>query len=206
MATEPIGKQPVDPSYRRKQTVVVSWRRHPKEPPMRKLRTLAVAAALTLPIAMPPSLVLAQDTAAPADADALTAANELFALLSDDLVGQLGAQLMAQLWPVIERDLSARGVDAAALAELRGEFERIQLLHLADVMKEGPAIYARHFTATELREIAAFYRTPTGQKTLREMPKVTAEAVAAVLPRLQEVQRATQDAFARILRERGYIK
>jgi len=37
---------------------------------------------------------------------------------------------------------------------------------MMNIIAEGPAIYARHFTAQELREIMAFYRTPTGGKLL----------------------------------------
>ena len=169
---------------------------------MRQLRILAVIAALMAPAGMP----LPSQAQAPAPSEALEAANELFALLSKDMINQLGTQLLAQFWPLIERDLKARNIDAAALGDLRKEFERIQLEYLADLMKDAPAIYARHFSAVELREITAFYRTPTGAKALREMPAVTAESMAAVMPRLQDLQRKTQEAFARILRERGYLK
>ncbi len=169
---------------------------------MRQLRILLVIAALVAPAGMPvPSPAQGQ-----APSEALEAANELFALLSKDMIDQLGAQLRAQFWPLIERDLRARNIDDAARGELRREFERIQIEYLADLLKDAPAIYARHFTATELREITAFYRTPTGAKALREMPAVTAESMAAVMPRLQELQIKTQEAFARVLRERGYIK
>jgi hypothetical protein len=171
---------------------------------MRQLRVLAVIAALIASVGVPQPLPAQAQT--PSPPEALEAANELFALLSKDMINQLATQLLAQFWPLIERDLKARNVDDAAIADLRKEFERIQLDYLADLMKDAPGIYARHFTAVELREITAFYRTPTGAKALREMPAVTAESMQAVMPRLQEVQRKTQEAFARILRERGYIK
>jgi hypothetical protein len=40
-------------------------------------------------------------------------------------------------------------------------------------------IYAAHFTEPEMREILRFYRTPAGEKTLQEQPKMTAEFQAA---------------------------
>ena len=53
-------------------------------------------------------------------------------------------------------------------------------------------IYARHFTQSELEEILAFYRTPVGAKSIRAMPSITAESMAAgqqiaaeLLPRLE---------------------
>jgi hypothetical protein len=39
-------------------------------------------------------------------------------------------------------------------------------------------IYDRHFTAEELRQLLAFYRTPIGQKLLAEQPAITQEAMA----------------------------
>ncbi len=89
---------------------------------------------------------------------------------------------------------------------MREEFERIQLAFVSDAMKEAPPIYARHFTVAELRELAAFYRTPTGAKALHEMPQVMGDMTALLVPRLQELQRHTSEAFEKILREHGYGK
>jgi hypothetical protein len=138
-------------------------------------------------------------------ADALAAATDLFSVLSTDLIGQLSREMTAQVWPRVERDLRSM-IDATALAELRKEFERIQAEAVTEVMKEGPPIYARHFSAAELRELAAFYRTPLGQKTLQLLPVVTGQIMQSVMPRMQTMQAATQERFNAILRQRGYIK
>ena len=73
-------------------------------------------------------------------------------------------------------------------------------------MKEAPPIYAKHFTVEELHQLAAFYRTPTGAKALHEIPQVMGEMTALLVPRLQDVQRQTGEAFGKILREHGYGK
>jgi hypothetical protein len=164
-----------------------------------RLRNVSVAMALLAVIATGP--VRAQTPSS----EAMAAAEELFAFLSKDLLAQITTQLTTLTWPSIERELASR-VDAAALAELRREYERIQLDRLQDILKDAPAIYARRFTAQELREIVAFYRTPTGQKSLREMPQVMAEAVALIVPRMADIQREVQTSFGRVLRERGYVK
>lgn len=39
-------------------------------------------------------------------------------------------------------------------------------------------LYLRHFTAAELRDMTAFYRTPTGRKSLEVMPQLQAESMA----------------------------
>ena len=79
-------------------------------------------------------------------AETLQAANELFAMLSKDMLAQMTSQTTAQVWPYVERELGGK-VDADGLAQLRAEFERIQLNNLSELMKDAPAIYARHFTA-----------------------------------------------------------
>lgn len=58
-----------------------------------------------------------------------------------------------------------RGVmnDPAVMAEMEGEMV---------------ALYSRHFTAAELKQIAAYYRTPVGMKSLQVMPQVMAESMA----------------------------
>jgi hypothetical protein len=147
---------------------------------------------------------------APADEvptpEALQAANELFTILSGDMMKQLIGQMTNAFWPSVEEQLRVAKVDDATVAELRKEFERIELAFLAEAMKEAPPVYARHFSVSELKELTAFYRTPIGAKALHEMPRVTGEFMAVLVPRMQDVQRQTSDAFNRILRERGYVK
>jgi uncharacterized protein len=138
--------------------------------------------------------------------EALQAASELLAIVSGDMTKQIANQMTNAFWPVIEQKARADKIDEATLSELRSEFERIQATFLADAMKEAPPIYARHFTIAELHELTAFYRTPTGAKALHELPKVTGEFMTTLVPRLQDVQRQTTEAFNKILREHGYVK
>jgi len=53
-------------------------------------------------------------------------------------------------------------------------------------------IYAKHFTADELREILAFYRTRVGAKAVRAMPAIASETMSAgqelaaqIMPKLE---------------------
>jgi hypothetical protein len=61
---------------------------------------------------------------------------------------------------------------------------------MVEMEGEMLALYARHFTAEELKQMAAYYRTPVGKKTMQLMPQVMTEAVAIsqriTLPRLQK--------------------
>jgi hypothetical protein len=47
-----------------------------------------------------------------------------------------------------------------------------------EVIEQIAALYARNFTADELREAVAFYRGPTGQKFVQKLPAVLQESMA----------------------------
>jgi len=63
--------------------------------------------------------------------------------------------------------------------------------------------YQKHFTKGDLDALNAFYSTPTGQKILREMPGLMADAMQAMTPVMQQyVEKVTthmqQDMAARV--------
>ncbi len=166
---------------------------------MRSLRILAVA----LLIATAGERMRADAAPSP---EALAAANELFTILSGDMMKQLTGQMTSAFWPVVEEKAHADKIDDATIAELRAEFERIQIGFVTDAMKDAPPIYARHFSVTELHDLITFYRTPSGAKALQQMPQVMGEFAALLVPRMQDLQRQTTEAFNRILHEHGYGK
>jgi len=136
-------------------------------------------------------------------ADTLKAAEELTAIVNADTVAQMSGEMTAQIWPSIENSLSAK-VDAATLAELRTEFERSVTAFAGETTKYTPAVYARHFTAPEMREIVAFYRTPTGAKSLHVMPLVMADVMAQMGPRVQTFQTDLNTKIVAIMQKHGY--
>jgi hypothetical protein len=142
----------------------------------------------------------AQDTPSP---EALAAARELMSVMSPDMVGQMTRGMTAQVWPNIERELGGR-VDQATLTELRGEFERVIVEFANDSLKDAPAIYAKYFSVQELRDIAAFYKTPVGVKALQTMPKVMSDYFATIVPRMADLQRNFQARTQAILQKHGY--
>jgi hypothetical protein len=142
----------------------------------------------------------AEDAPSP---EALKAAQELSAMVGGDTVEQMSAAMTAQIWPTIESSLAAK-VDAPTLAELRGEFERSVASFASETMKASPPVYARNFTAQELRDILAFYKTPTGAKALHTMPKVMGEVMAQMGPRVQAFQQELNGRMLAILEKHGY--
>jgi hypothetical protein len=169
------------------------------DPIIRTLRILAIV----LLLAGAGERARADDAPSP---EAMQAANELFTILSGDMMKQLTGQMTGAFWPTVEQRAHADKIDDATIAELRTEFERIQLAFVTDAMKEAPPIYARHFTVAELRNLAAFYQTPTGAKALHELPQVMGEFATLLVPRMQDLQRETTEGFSKILHAHGYAK
>jgi hypothetical protein len=170
---------------------------------MQRLRLhTAAAVAFILCAAAIPIRALAQAEGTP---ESLKAANELMAIMSKDMVQQLVTGITSQVWPTLERSLRARrsDLDQTTLTELRREYERIQMQYMAGVMADAPAIYARHFSAQELRDMLAFYQTPVGQKSLQVMPQLMAEVFQLVMPKMQALQAQVMEAFSNALRQRG---
>jgi hypothetical protein len=137
----------------------------------------------------------------------MAAAQALFTQVFTHGFVSLNSQAVEAAWPNIEAALRARrpDIEAATLAELRREFERIRLARLSEIVKDVPAIYARYLTVEDMRVLTAFYSTPTGAKMLQVMPKILPEAFATVLPRVQAMMAETQDSFLKLLRERGLL-
>jgi hypothetical protein len=87
----------------------------------------------------------------------------------------------------------------AAVSALQGVMNDPAMID--EILAETVPLYARTFTADELKQIAAFYRTPIGTKMLSTMPKLTGEAmqigqqiamrrIGPVMQKLQEKQTA----------------
>jgi hypothetical protein len=63
-----------------------------------------------------------------------------------------------------------------------------------ELYRETLPLYARHFSPEEMKQMAAFYRTPTGQKVAQLMPQITLESMQTgqrvTMPRLQKAMQA----------------
>jgi hypothetical protein len=173
---------------------------------MRVIRVLAIAAAFVAGSCGPPARAEPPNPPSSDSKEAVDVARELLRLMSHDLLARLVGQVTTQMWPAIEARLRAynRTLDDATLGDLRKELERIQIDYMMNLVKDGPAVYARHFTAEELREVVAFYRTPTGRKLLERTPQLSAEVTAMITPHMPDFYGRTMDAFVKALRSRGY--
>jgi uncharacterized protein len=107
------------------------------------------------------------------DPDAVAVATELITTMriTDSFIRtlpemiQVLKRIVARGRPEIERDF-----DVAAPAGLDATKARIP-----ELMAPIAGVYARNFTVSEMREVTAFYRKPTGQKFLDKSSFVTRE-------------------------------
>ena len=149
------------------------------------------------------------------DPAAVTAARELFDAMKyrDVMTGlmQQMAQGMAQSMRAgaeasIKNNPKTTPEQKQALmakmeAELPAELAKMRAVMtdpglVDEMMTEIVPLYARNFTADELKQIAVFYRSPVGVKTLATMPQLMGEAMQlgqkVVLHRIQALQKAQQ--------------
>jgi hypothetical protein len=127
----------------------------------------SVGAALTLVCLALGGVAFAQTPAAPSAAS-ITAAKELVSLkggatMFDPLVPGVIESAKNSLVPTnpqLQRPLNE------VAAQLLKEYEPKR----AEILNEVAKVYAQRFTEPELKEIAAFYKTPVGKKMITEEP------------------------------------
>jgi hypothetical protein len=137
-----------------------------------------------------------------ASPEALAAAKELMVAIkmTDQLkqilpaVSQQVRTLILAANPRAQQDFDAFAPVLQAAMETR----------LQAFVDEGAKIYARHFTAEELRQVRDFYRTPTGEKFIREQPEVLKESMALGQQWGQAVGLELQKRMTEELRKRGH--
>ncbi len=176
---------------------------------MRLLRVLMLASAAALG-GVTSAAAQGANPAAPAaaapSAESIAVAKELVSVLSGDLINDMNSKMVAQAWPPTEQALRKQypQIDAATIAEMHSEFERFIATNMAEAMSDAPEIYARYLTVQEMREIQAFYRTPTGAKTLKVMPQIMSDTMRNLMPRVQGIMQHVQVSMTDILQKHGY--
>jgi hypothetical protein len=123
--------------------------------------------------------------------------------MSTDTIQQTSAAMAAQMWPRIETEFAGK-VDPATLSEMRGEFEQSLTKFTGEMMQDAPTIYARYFSAQELRDMIAFYKSPAGVKSLQMMPKVMADVSSRMVPRMQVFQHDLITRIQAVMEKHGY--
>ncbi len=156
---------------------------------LRKLPILTVILGLATLWALP---LQAQDAAKEPSAEAKAAATELFEVMDLEMMMK-GATEQALEPQLIQ--MRRAGISELGMAELKKEMLDFMNEVMAwEVLKpELVDLYATEFTKEELDDLIAFYKTPTGQKAIKTMPRLMGEgmmigqrAVQARAPELQQ--------------------
>jgi len=90
---------------------------------------------------------------------------------------QMGVAVVAQMAQAIKQlrpDIPQRVIDA-----LPGEVEVVFEANIDSFMAQVIPLYHKYFTASEIKEMIAFYSTDLGKKTIRVMPQLMGESMAA---------------------------
>lgn len=178
---------------------------------MRKI-VISIVAAFTLAGAAP--------AFAQADAASTAAARELFDAMNfrtlmtgvmQQMSQNIGQSMRAGAEAAIQNNPNTTPEQkAAAMAKMDAELPAVVGAlqgaigdpgMIDEIITESVPLYARTYSADELKQIAAFYRTPIGAKMLATMPKLTAESMqigqqiatrrlGPVMQKLQEKQTA----------------
>jgi uncharacterized protein len=119
--------------------------------------------AQTLPPPLPP-------------AENLTAARELVQTMkATDQLKALLPIIMTNMKAAIVQNRPEMEKSYDTMVPLFTEAANARLNEFADQLA---TVYARHFTIDELHQITAFYKTPTGQKMIGELPAIAKENMA----------------------------
>jgi hypothetical protein len=150
-------------------------------------------------------LAIALAAVAPAAAqspDAVAAAKDLMVTMrSADQFKTIMPSLMQALRPAIvqNRPEVERDFDAIMPVLLQAMTSRVD-----EILDKVAAIYARNFTADELKEVTAFYRGPTGQKFVQRLPGVMQESLVVGQQFGQALAVDLQNRMIEELRKKGH--
>jgi hypothetical protein len=134
--------------------------------------------------------------------DAVAAARELLVTLGG--ANQIKATIlvvMKNLKPAIVQNRVEVERDFDAMLPLIVESFNTRMNEVIDQIS---VVYARTFTADELREAVAFYRGPTGQKIVQKLPALLQESMAVGQRFGQAIGNELRDRMIDELRKRGH--
>jgi uncharacterized protein len=164
--------------------------------PMKRPMLIAVAVLAATLLGSGPA---AAQTPAP---DALAAARELVTTMkAGDMLKSLMPVILQQLKPVIVQGRPQVERDFDAIMPTLVEAMTTKTDEFNDLVAD---IYARNFTAAEIREVTTFYHSPVGQKLLEKMPVISQESMMIGQKWGQAIAGDMRNRIIEELRKRGH--
>ena len=137
----------------------------------------------------------------PPPADSLAAARELIQVMkATDQFKALLPIILQGLKPAFVQGRPEMEKDFDAILPAINEVAMRRVNELAEALA---VIYASNFTVGEIHDLAAFYRSPTGQKFLTQQPLIARESIIAGQKWAQTLSLELKEAIAAELRKRG---
>lgn len=121
----------------------------------------------------------------------------------EELFAALGAE--REMTAGVESEIRAAAARNPALAE----YQPLMLAHARrylrwpELKEDFIRVYARTYTEPEARQLAAFYRTPIGQKSLRVQSRLVSDVRRITQERLRPHARELTDAIVARARAKG---
>jgi uncharacterized protein len=150
------------------------------------MKTLALALALML---VHVSIAQAQQTAVDAPATKEDIERYMDVMHSRDMMTQMVAAMSKPLHQVIHEQYLKDKDRLPADFETRMNNlmdETMASIPWNDMLDAMIPVYQKHLTKGDVDAMVAFYQTPTGQKLIKEMPTITAEAMQTMMPLMQK--------------------
>lgn len=107
-------------------------------------------------------------------------------VLSEEVWGRMQADSAGQIQQYVEANLRQSGaqVPDGFAARFAGEYAR--MVSYQELIDLQAGLLAKYYSAEEMKEILAFYKTPLGQKVIRTMPEVSQDVNGQMLLILQQ--------------------
>ncbi len=136
------------------------------------------------------------------DAQQALAMELLQAIRVDQQIGRMSEQVATQTTQFMQQ--SRQGITAEESKAFGEAYAAAIRVNIGDLVSEIANLYARSYSADELKQIIAFYKSPVGQKYLDSAPGLASSAAGLGQAWQQQNEQAAQSMAEQEMRKRGF--
>ena len=127
---------------------------------------------------------------------------ELMGAYDNDVIEQMGSVMAEQAARMIGAE-DPEAIERCTEIALQAVGE---MLSDGDFREEMNAIYAKHLSHEDIRQMIAFYETPAGRKSIEVTPELAESMLQATMRWIAKVNPVIQERVTSQLREEGLIE